>query len=82
MILVIDQPGPTEVHSSVESTPAERSGEESSIYELVWSAEGHKNPEAGETDYESDDSLDGLVDDLPEQLGKVLYVIINIVGAG
>ena len=78
---VIDHPGPTEGHTSVESAPDERSKEESSLYELVWSTEGHKNPDAVEIDYESDDSLDGLVDDLPEQQGKVLYGIVNIVGA-
>lgn len=78
---VIDHAGPTEGHTSVESAPAEGSGENSSIYDLVGSTEGHKNPDAGETDYESDDSLDGLVDDLPEQLGKVLYVVVNIEGA-
>ena len=43
---------------------------ETSLYELVWSA-GQRNPDTGEPDYESDDSLDGLVDDLPEQQGKV-----------
>jgi len=80
--LAIDQLGPTEGQTSIESAAAERSVEESSMYELVGSAEGHKNPEAGEIDYESDDSLDGLVDDLPEQQGKVLHVIINIVEAG
>ena len=74
---VIDQPGPTEGHTSVESAPEERSKEESSLYELVWSSEGHKNPDAVEIDYESDDSLDGLVDDLPEQLGKVLNGIVR-----
>lgn len=78
---VIDHTGPTEWHTSIESAPEEGSKEESSLYELVWSTEGHKNPDVGEVDYESDESLDGLIDDLPEQLGKVLYSIINIVGA-
>ena len=78
---VIDHTGPTEGYTSVQSAPEQRSNEDSSLYELVWSTEGHKNPDAGEVDYESDESLDGLVDDLPEQQGKVLYSIVNIVGA-
>ena len=53
---------------------------ETSLYELVLPA-GQRNPDTGEPDYESDDSLDGLVDDLPEQQGKVGYDIVNIVGA-
>lgn len=77
---IIDHPGPTEGHTSVECAPHEGSEVEASLYELVWSG-GQRNPDAGEPDYESDESLDGLVDDLPEQQGKVCYDIVNMVGA-
>lgn len=79
----MDQRGQTEGYTSVESAPQEMSEAESSIYELVWSTEGHKNPDVGEIDYESDESLDGMVDDLPE-LGKVFYNTVThciLVGA-
>ena len=39
---------------------------EPAIYEAVYSRE-----ESGDADYSSDDSLDGLVDDLPEFSSKV-----------
>lgn len=55
-----------------------RTEPESSIYEEVGSNRGdhRKTYDTGEDDYESDESLDGLVDDLPE-LGKVLYNTIT-----